>query len=155
MVGVSGLVAIFLSKGALQPADRVRFILILGLGILAAFFAYVPYWMSKYITDTSQVWQFSSILAVVTVVTLVIPLGVLMHAREALRAVVPRFVLLGASIVPSSAFMAHLINAVSWPILANSTLYEVALFLTILNMTFHFGSLVLYRDPTLSITEGE
>ena len=155
MVGVSGLVAIFLSKGNLQPADRVRFILILGLGILAAFFAYVPYWMSKYVTDASSVWQFSSILAVVAVSTLVIPLGIFMHAREALQAVVPKFVHLGASIFPLSAFMAHLINAVSWPINANSTLYEVALFLTILNMTFHFGSLVLYRDPTLSVTEGE
>jgi hypothetical protein len=51
--------------------------------------------------------------------------------------------------------MAHLINAVSWPISANSTLYEVALFLTILNMTFHFGSLVLYRAPALSVAEGE
>ena len=155
MVGVSGLVAIFLSKGNLQPADRVRFVLILGLGILAAFFAYVPYWMSKYVTDASSVWQFSSILAVVAVFTLVIPLGILMHAREALQAVVPKFVLLGASIFPLSAFMAHLINAVSWPINANSTLYEVALFLTILNMTFHFGSLVLYRHPTLTVTEGE
>ena len=155
MVGVSGLVAIFLSKGNLQPADRVRFVLILGLGILAAFFAYVPYWMSKYVTDASSVWQFSSILAVVAVATLVIPLGILMHAREALRAVVPKFVLHVASIFPLSAFMAHLINAVSWPINANSTLYELALFLTILNMTFHFGSLVLYRDPTLSVTEGE
>jgi hypothetical protein len=75
MVGVSGLVAIFLSKGNLQPADRVRFISILGLGILAAFFAYVPYWMSKYVTEDSSVWQFSSILAVVAVATLVIPLG--------------------------------------------------------------------------------
>ena len=155
MVGVSGLVAIFLSKGNLQPADRVRFILILGLGILAAFFAYVPYWMSKYVTDASSVWQFSSILAIVAVFTLVVPLGIFMQAREALQSVVPRFVLLGASIFPLSAFMAHLINAVSWPINANSTLYEVALFLTILNMTFHFGSLVLYRDPTLSVTEGE
>lgn len=155
MVGVSGLVAIFLSKGNLQQADRVRFVLILGLGILAAFFAYVPYWMSKYVTDASSVWQFSSILAVVAVATLVIPLGMLMHAREALQAVVPKLVLLVASIFPLSAFMAHLINAVSWPIKANSTLYELALFLTILNMTFHFGSLVLYRDPTLSVTEGE
>ena len=155
MVGVSGLVAIFLSKGNLQPADRVRFILILGLGILAAFFAYVPYWMSKYVTDASSVWQFSSILAVVVVSTLVIPLGILMHAREALQAVVPKFVLLGASIFPLSAFIAHLINAVSWPINANSTLYELALFLIIINMTFHFGSLVLYRAPALSVTEGE
>jgi len=155
MVGVSGLVAIFLSKGNLQPADRVRFILILGLGILAAFFAYVPYWMSKYVTDASSVWQFSSILAVVAVFTLVIPLGILMHGREALKAVVPKFVLLVASILPFSALMAHLINAVSWPISANSTLYELALFLIIINMTFHFGSLVLYRDPTLSVTDGE
>ena len=155
MVGVSGLVAIFLSKGNLQPADRVRFILILGLGILAAFFAYVPYWISKYVTDASSVWQFSSILAVVAVATLVIPLGILMHGREALKAVVPKFVLLVASILPFSALMAHLINAVSWPINANSTLYELALFLIIINMTFHFGSLVLYRDPALSVTEGE
>ena len=155
MVGVSGLVAIFLSKGNLQPADRVRFVLILGLGILAAFFAYVPYWISKYVTDASSVWQFSSILAVVAVSTLVIPLGLLMRAREALQAVVPKFVLLGASIIPFSAFMAHLINAVSWPINSNSTLYELALFLIIINMTFHFGSLVLYRAPALSVTEGE
>ena len=155
MVGVSGLVAIFLSKGNLQPADRVRFVLILGLGILAAFFAYVPYWMSKYVTDASSVWQFSSILAVVAVSTLVIPLGIFMHGLEALQAVVPKFVLLVGSIFPLTAFIAHLINALSWPINANSTLYEVALFLTILNMTFHFGSLVLYRDPTLSVTKGE
>ena len=155
MVGVSGLVAIFLSKGSLQPADRVRFVLILGLGILAALFAYVPYWISKYVTDASSVWQFSSILAVVVVSTLVIPLGILMHAREALQAVVPKFVLRVASIFPLSAFMAHLINAVSWPINANSTLYELALFLIIINMTFHFGSLVLYRAPALSVTEGE
>ena len=155
MVGVSGLVAIFLSKGNLHPADRVRFVLILGLGILAAFFAYVPYWMSKYVIDASAVWQFSSILAVAAVFTLVIPLGIFMHAREALQAVVPKFVLLGASIIPLSAFMAHLINAVSWPINANSTLYEVALFLTILNMTFHFGSLVLYRDPKPGVVEEE
>ena len=155
MVGVSGLVAIFLSKGNLQPADRVRFVLILGLGILAAFFAYVPYWMSKYVTDASSVWQFSSILAVAAVFTLVIPLGIFMRAREALRAVVPKFVLLGASIFPLSAFIAHLINAVSWPINANSTLYELALFLIVINMTFHFGSLVLYRAPAPSVTEGE
>lgn len=155
MVGVSGLVAIFLSKVNLHPADRVRFVLILGLGILAAFFAYVPYWISKYVTDASSVWQFSSILAVVTVCTLVIPLGIFMHAREALRAVVPKFVLFGASVFPLFAFMAHLINAISWPINANSTLYELALFLIIINMTFHFGSLVLYRAPALSVTEGE
>jgi hypothetical protein len=60
-----------------------------------------------------------------------------------------------ASILPFSALMAHLINAVSWPISANSTLYELALFLIIINMTFHFGSLVLYRAPALSVTEGE
>jgi hypothetical protein len=155
MVGVSGLVAIFLSKGNLQQADRVRFVLILGLGILAAFFAFVPYWVSKYVTDASSVWQFSSILAVVVVSTLVIPLGIFLHAREALQAVVPKFVHFAGSIFPFLAFMAHLINAVSWPINANSTLYEVALFLTILNMTFHFGSLVLYRDPTPSVTEGK
>jgi hypothetical protein len=153
MIGVSGLVAIFLSKGNLQPADRVRFVLILGLGILVAFFAYIPYWMSKYVTDASSVWQFSSILAVLAVSALVIPLGILMHAREALQAVVPKLVHLGASIFPLLAFIAHLINAVSWPINANSTLYEVALFLIILNMTFHFGSLVLYREPTLSVSE--
>ena len=155
MVGVSGLVAIFLSKGSLHPADRVRFVSILGLGILAAFFAYVPYWMSKYVTDASLVWQFSSILVLAAILTLVIPLGIFMHAREALQTVVPKFVLLGGSIFPLSAFMAHLINAISWPINANSTLYEVALFLTILNMTFHFGSLVLYREQTLSVTDGE
>ena len=155
MVGVSGLVAIFLSKGNLHQADRVRFVLILGLGILAAFFAYVPYWISKYVTDASSVWQFSSTLAVVTVCTLVIPLGISMHASEALRAVVPKFVLFGASVFPLFAFMAHLINAISWPINANSTLYELALFLIIINMTFHFWSLVLYRAPALSVTEGE
>lgn len=129
--------------------------LILGLGILVAFFAYVPYWMSKYVTDASSVWQFSSILAVLAVSTLVIPLGILMHAREALKAVVPKFVHYGASIFPFSAFIAHLINAISWPITANSTLYEVALFLIILNMTYHFGSLVLYREPTSSVSEGK
>jgi len=154
MVGVSGLVAIFLSKGNLQPADRVRFVLILGLGILVAFFAYVPYWMSTYVIDAALVWQFSSMLVVLAVSTLVIPLGVVMHAREALQAVVPKFVHLGASILPLLAFIAHLVNAVSWPIDANSTLYEMALFLIILNMTFHFGSLVLYREPMLSV-EGE
>jgi hypothetical protein len=149
MIGVSGLVAIFLSKGSLHSADRVRFYVILVLGILAALFGYVPYWVSKHLSEAVLVWRFSSILALVLMVpTLSVPILFFMHPVEALKSATPRPIFLVGLLFPITVVTSLTVNALSWPILANSTLYEIALFFMIGNMTFQFGSLVLFRAPT-------
>jgi hypothetical protein len=148
MIGVSGLVAIFLSNGNLQPADRVRFYVILVLGILAAFFAYVPYWVSGYVTDDAAIWRFSSTLALLLMVpTMSIPVLFLMRPVQVLRQTMPWYMFFAALLFPIITLTSFLMNALSWPQAANSTLFEIALFFMIGNMTFQFGSLVLFRTP--------
>jgi hypothetical protein len=154
MIGVSGLVAIFLSNGNLEPADRLRFYVILTLGILAALLGYVPYWASKYIGDAYSVWKFSSVVALMLLVpTVSMPILLFMNPMKALKTAVPNLFIFFNSLFPIAVATTFLTNALSWPVEANSTLYEIALFLMIGDMTFQFGSLVLFRARTSVATE--
>jgi len=156
MIGLSGLVAIFLSKGSLQPADRLRFYVILVLGIIAALLGYVPYWVSNYVTDALLVWKYSSIFALLLVITsLTVPVLFFMIKDAAidLRLIQTKSILIASLIPPLVILTMLLINALSWPINANSTLYELALFFMIVRMTVNFGSLVLFRARTPADTE--
>ena len=157
MIGVAGLVAVFLSKGGLQAADRFRFTGILMLGINAALLAYVPYWVSKYTADLESVWQISSIFGLLWIVPSVFIVFILLakDALENIGSVMSKPIrIVGGLFAPVTLTLLFL-NALSWPFDANSTVYEFALLLMLGSMTFQFGSLVIHRPIVPGITANE
>lgn len=152
MIGVSGLVTIFLSRGELQPADRLRFMAILLIGFMAAILAYVPYWLSKYVEDPTLVWRYSSMVATAVicsaVLTTVFTRG--MSGIQQLQTLYPLPLQLLTGSLPWLIISLFLMNALSWPFLTGSTPYELALMLMIGAITVHFGCLVIYRAPAAS-----
>ena len=152
MIGVAGLVAVFLSKGGLQAADKFRFTGILVLGMNAALLAYIPYWVAKYVSDLVDVWRYSSIFGLIWIIPSVLIVS-LLFAKDALKdigAVMSRPIKLAGAIFAPTTLVVFTLNALSWPIDANSTLYEMAVLLMLGSMTFQFGSLVMHR-PRLPV----
>ncbi len=149
MIGVSGLVTIFLSKGELQPADRIRFIAILIIGFMAAFLSYLPYWMSSYVEDVIVVWKYSSIAGAALVFSVILSV-LLTRAAEGvrqLRSIYPLPLLIFIASLPWFNIALFLMNVIAWPVPTGSTLYELALMVMIGAITVHFGGLVIYSAP--------
>ena len=157
MIGVAGLVAVFLSKGGLKAADRFRFTGILVLGINAALLAYIPYWASKYVSSVESIWRFSSIFALVWIVPSLLIVSFLLakDALEDIGTVMSGPIKIAGALFAPTTIAVFLMNALSWPVNSNSTLYELAVLLMLGSMTFQFGSLVMHRPLTPSVSPGE
>ena len=149
IVGVAGLVAAFLSRGGLHPIDRLRFMMIVKSGMIAAFAAYAPIWISRYVEDSISVWQYSSALALLLLILTLLTTGLSKYgqARNQLASLVPRGALFYTA-VPLVSVTLLATNAFSWPVRSNQTVYEVFLFLAIFQAVTQFISMVMYRAPT-------
>ncbi len=149
IVGVAGLVAVFLSRGGLHPIDRLRFMMIVKSGMIAAFAAYVPIWISRYVEDSISVWQYSSALALVLVILTLLTTALSRYGRvgNQLISAVPRAARFFAAI-PLVLLTLLATNAFSWPVTSNQTVYEVFLFVAIFQAVTQFISMVMYRAPT-------
>ena len=67
MFSVAGLIAVFLTKGTLQPTDRIRFLMIVIAGIMLAVFGFVPVWVARHassdsITKISELYDAQNVL---------------------------------------------------------------------------------------------
>ncbi len=146
MFSVAGLIAVFLTKGVLQPADRLRFLMIVIPGIMVAVFAFVPVWVARYVPSGS-LWQVSSIIFFVTAAVF-LTLGTLGARDEArqLFETIPRPVTFIPTIIALFNIVMISTNAIGWPIPSNQTFYEAAMVGGLCQMAFQFTSLVIYRQ---------
>ncbi len=150
LLGVSGLVTVFLSRGDLHLIDKLRFIGIVSSGVIVAIFAFLPSWVAGSAPITPEVWQACSIGAIVFQL-LTTPIVFVIAGREAVtlvREVVPLPLNVLIQLMIPATLVLHLMNAVSWPIEPNQVTYEVCLFLALLFGTLMFVSIVLFRPKT-------
>ena len=60
LLGVSGLVAVFLAKGRLHPWDRARFSYIAMFSAQTVLLAFIPIWLARHMSHFTTVWALSS-----------------------------------------------------------------------------------------------
>jgi hypothetical protein len=151
IIGISGLVTVFLSRGTLHALDRIRFILIVLPAGTATTMSFVPQWCARLLEDPVQIWWYSS----AAMLTMFMGINFALAGLGYMRLAISRE---GMSIVhPVSFWLSWLIplvmlcalvgNLLSWPVPANQTAFEVALVLAMAQAVNQFTSLVLFR-PT-------
>ena len=148
LLGVSGLVAVFLAKGRLHPWDRFRFSYIAMFSSLTVLLAFTPIWLARYVSDLTTVWAISSAGYLVSA-WIVLAAGRLTSYEDvrrlqqstsrAYRALGNLLVLIVQPVI--------IFNIVAWPFESNGTAYELALVLTIVHLALTFVGLALFRPP--------
>ena len=149
LVGVTGLVVAFMSKGRMHITDTLRFSLIVSVGFTTALLSFTPYWVSRFTTNPELVWQVSSCIGIATFVIFALATrsSVQKHLEtvERLIAQVSPALRYGPPVMQGTSVILYVTNAISWPIESNSTFYEIALFIGIGYMMFLIAVLVVVR----------
>jgi hypothetical protein len=153
MIGIAGLVTVFLSKGDLHPFDKFRFIAIVLIGFSVAILAYTPIWINGTNEPHVNSWRIGASIAIGLQLTFLSTSAWLGRSmiREGLLA--PKSFGFLLTIVALSIFAGNSINALSWPFQSNRILYELCLFLLLLMVALQFVSLVIFRPPTSDVTK--
>jgi len=151
IIGIAGLVAVFLSRGTISQFDKFRFLFIVIPAGTAAVGSYLPIWFGRHLADQVFVWQFSAGIIAATIV-----FGQLILVRSGygfrsefvreLRSILSPYVFWASTIVGLFVLILSGLNAASWPILSNQTIYEFVLMLMIAQATLQFVSMVYYRS---------
>ena len=147
LLGVAGLVTVFLAKGELHLFDKVRFVTIVNCGLLIVVFAFVPSWISGGEAIEPSEWRLAAAGAILLQL-LMLPLALRLVGREMfgyLNEVVPMPIVLLAQLISVLILGLHALNVLSWPFESNSVLYQMCLLLTLLYGALMFVSIVLFR----------
>jgi len=146
MVGISALVAVFLSKGKLHPFDIERFVYVAMSGVLTALLAYLPIWLGSVVVDPVQIWQFASSACLV----MSIATGTWLVLYEKQHPLPPSLVIPGSYTVANygvglTVLLLAIANIVGWPATSNGTIYEMTLFAILVHITIHFVGIAILR----------
>ena len=150
LIGVSGIVAVFLSRKPIKALDSARFLVIVATGSLVAFLSFVPIWLHKHLGDTPQVWSTAAAIALGAAVITNLIVGY--FTRTSLRQVTESFAgetrtsRFGAAALTLTVLSLLLVNIIGWPVEPNGTIYELTLFVGIIQMAIAFASLVLAKE---------
>ena len=146
LIGVSGIVAVFLTSKPISPLKSARFMIIVATGSLVAFLGFVPIWLSRYLTDEATVWQYSAIIALALSAIVNIVVGAVAHTT--FKQVTASFSgdsplgRIAASVLTLIVVALMLVNIFGWPIAPNRSVYEIMLFVGLVQMAIAFASLV-------------
>ncbi len=144
LIGVSGIIAVFVSRGGMHVLDRMRFVLLVLNGMLVVVSALLPIWIARYVADPEAIWRYASLLGLIVAIGFFIPVRryqqkhdiVWLH-DQAMNVVIPFVAVTG------TVFLA--LNIVSWPVPANPTFYEISLVFTLIQVSVFFVALAIYR----------
>lgn len=146
LIGVSGIVAVFLTTRPIATLDSARFLAIVATGCLVAFLSFVPVWLSRLSADIN-IWQVAAGIALVTSIIVNLLVGAFAHSTFGQVAqshsgqhIIAR---IGASLLTLIIIALMLANIFAWPVQPNATLYEVMLFVGLVQMAIAFAALVL------------
>lgn len=149
LIGVTGIVAVFLTKGEMEYFDKIRFSMIVATGSSVAFLAFVPIWLSRVMSTEILVWRVSAVIVLCVAITGNILIGYFTREfwQKIPKAVSGNTIVskILASILTTMVFLLVLVNLASWPVPANGTFHEIVLFLGLLQMAFTFSNLVMSR----------
>ena len=60
LIGVSGIVVVFMSRSGIDPVDRMRFVLLLTNGMIVVVAAFIPIWIALFVEEVQTIWRLSS-----------------------------------------------------------------------------------------------
>ncbi len=150
LAALSGLVAVFLSRGELNLLDKFRFSLIIAVACTNTLCAFVPLWVERWVRDEESIWRIASIICVVVAVTFG---AAILYRLPSIYPLVPSDVSLGRRLLEPLVFglggTILVLNTVGWPLPPNATAHELFLVLGLFAMALLFASIVLIRpiDP--------
>ena len=144
--GLSGIVAVFLSRGRIHPLDAIRFVFLIGIALLNTSAALVPIWLSRSTDDVETIWRVSAgiSMAVAAVFGVVNRAAVRKFAITEQEKLNPYFRFLIPSLIWTSLTL-WVVNLAGWPLRPNATVHEVGLLLGLAIMAANFIGLVLVR----------
>jgi hypothetical protein len=151
IIGIAGLVAVFLSRGMLDRVDRVRFLMIVLPAGMTAIGSYVPLWFARHLNDPASVWQYSAWTVGLAVVFSQFLLnrsgyGYGSEFSKAYRLIVSPYSFWGTTAVFAAILLLMGANGASWPFQSNQTIHELVLMLMMTQATLQFVSMVFFRS---------
>jgi hypothetical protein len=143
LIGVSGIVAVFVSRDGLHPADQWRFLALVVNGMIVVSASLFPIWFADFLDDTRSVWRAGSIAALVQAVALLVPL--VRYANRHSGALSSTGTMRFAAFLGPLGFVLLMANVVGWPLQPNAALYEATMLCSLVQVAAFFVHLVLYR----------
>ena len=144
LIGVSGIVAVFLTKGRLHSADQLRFISIVVNGMLVVVFALVPIWTNSFIEDDESLWRFSSSAGLIITFLIWPPLRLYAVRHPEAYSFNPGTYHTTTVIAVLSVALVAL-NVIGWPLPPNGVFYQISLLGPLVQVGILFASLVVVR----------
>ena len=150
LIGVSGIVAVFLTTRPIGTLDSARFLAIVATGCLVAFLSFVPVWLSRHLTVDFNIWQISAGVAMIASITINLLVGAFAHTSVGQvvqsHSGTSTLARVGASTLTLIIIALMLVNIFAWPVEPNATVYEIMLFVGLVQMAIAFASLVISDD---------
>lgn len=146
LIGMSGIVAVFLTKKPIGALDSARFLTIVSTGSLVALLAFVPIWLARFLAEGPIIWRIAAGTALGLSLVSNLVVGAL--ARTSLKDVSATFagdhwgMRLAAALMTVAVVALMAMNIFAWPIQANRSIYELMLFIGLIQMAIAFASLV-------------
>jgi hypothetical protein len=145
LAGLSGVIAVFIQRGGLSPADRLRFLALFGTAFAALVLAFVPIALAYSGFKNQDIWQISSVTMVFAGLVGLVPLPFGQRTiRKEFKTTtsLPTVFLL----VPSGINLAiQLVNAGGWIWQPNLVPYLIGMLVYLYAIAFFFVIIVLFR----------
>ena len=150
LLGVSGIVAVFLTARPIGSLDSARFLTIVATGCLVAFLAFVPVWLNRHFATDVNIWQVASGIALVMSILVNLLVGAFAHTsfKQVAQSHSGTHLIarVGAGLLTLIIILLMFANILSWPVESNATVYEIMLFVGLVQMAISFASLVISDD---------
>ena len=147
LAGFSGVIAGFLQRDGLSPADRIRFLALFGSAFAALVLAFVPIALAYSGFKNQDIWQISSATMVFALLVGLVPFP---FGQRTIRKEFKTTTLLPTVflLVPSGINLAiQLVNAGGWIWQPNLVPYLIGMLVYLYAIAFFFVVIVLFR-PT-------
>lgn len=147
LIGVSGIVVVFMSRDGIDPVDRMRFVLLLTNGMVVAVAAFIPIWIAYFVESVQTIWRLSSACGF----ALALPISALVARHQnslptwkSSRAKVASLFRYGPWALAGVGFLLPTLNILAWPFAPNQAFYEAALIATLIQVSLFFAELAIY-----------
>ncbi len=143
-IGFAAIATVLMTHGTVHINDRIRFLLILVLGMLNVLNCLMPFWIFEATGDLTTLWRNAMALALLLGIPFI--LWVLVMSRERIAGsrmrgserVLTAIIFVVQIVLASSALF-------SWPFASSQRIYELAVVWNLVIMSIIFASLVLDR----------
>ena len=151
LIGVSAIVSVFLSRGELHRYDRWRFAMIVLIGMLVVFLAFLPIWVGYFLGESDWTWRTASMVGIVVSLLFGVP-SIRYARREGFEALgsedgTRRTHLSALPALAAIAFVLSIANSLGWPLPPNQFFYEAGLFTSLVQVAIYFVDLTVFRPP--------